>query len=166
MAVNINIIGRLGADSEIKESKLGHKYVTFRIACNEYRNNQEETSWFNVFDYSERALKMAQYWKKGSMLQVFGTETVRIYQNQNGENAIGRDIRAYSVDFVNAGGNSTQVAEANTAAQTTAPNTTAQAVATPRSATAPTMGTFAPPTSQAPSFSTPVANTDSDDLPF
>ena len=155
--VNVNLIGRLGMDSEIRETKNGGKYVTLRVATDEFRNGKNETVWLNVFDYSERALKMAQYWKKGTMLNVFGVETVGVYQSkQTGEWLPSRDIRAYAIDFVNGGGSG------NTQNTTEVATTTNSTTPTP-SISVPTAQ--ATPTPQVtPSFGTVVDA--SDDLPF
>lgn len=103
MSVNVQIVGRLGGDSEIKTGKNGGQFVTFRLATDEYKGGKNETAWLNVVDYNEKTLKMAQYLKKGTMVNVHGVETVDVYQNRNGEFVPSRDIRAYSVDFVNSG---------------------------------------------------------------
>ena len=46
MAVKVNVIGRLGADAEVRESKNG-KFVTFRVATDEFKNNTNETVWLS-----------------------------------------------------------------------------------------------------------------------
>mgnify|MGYP003300905355 CR=1 FL=1 len=158
MAVKINVIGRLGADSEIREGKNGSKYVTFRLATDEFRNGKNETIWLTVYDYSERGLKMSQYWKKGTMVDVSGVETINVYQSKvNGEWMASRDVRAYNIDFVNGGGSgSTQTTAETTAVSTTPTNSNPQ----------PTTGTFTPPPAvTTPSFAA-VSTDVSDDLPF
>lgn len=158
MSVKINVIGRLGADSEIREGKNGTKYVTFRLATDEFKNGKNDTVWMNVYDYSERGLKMAQYWKKGTMLDVSGIETIGVYQSKvSGEWLASRDVRAYNIDFVNGGGSGTTQTASESVAATTAPTG-----ATPQ----PTTGMFTPPpTVAAPTFAT-VSTDVSDDLPF
>lgn len=106
MAVNVNIIGRLGADSEIKTNSNGRPFVVFRLATDEFKNGKAETTWLNVADYTEKTHKMASYLKKGSLVNVHGIETIGVYKNKNGENSFSRDIISDRVDFVNGGSNS------------------------------------------------------------
>lgn len=107
MAINVNFIGRLGADCEVKELNNGEKFVSFRIAVDDFKNGQYETVWFEVSDYSEKALKIAPFLKKGKLLSVHGIERLRLYQSKTGEYNIGRDVTSYRLDFVNVGSGNT-----------------------------------------------------------
>ena len=101
--VNVNFIGRLGADSEVKTSNNGKQFVTFRVATDEFIKGEKSTAWLNVTYIGDRAVKMSEYLKKGHAVSVIGVETVRPYQTNNGETAFSRDILADRVDFVNLG---------------------------------------------------------------
>ena len=103
MAVNVQIIGRLGADAEMRTSKNGNAFVAFRVATDEYRNGNNETVWMNVSDNTDKTKKMSQYLTKGKMVCVYGTESVSIYHDKNGAPQVSRDIWSDRVDFVNAG---------------------------------------------------------------
>lgn len=101
--VNINFIGRLGADCEVKTSNNGRQFVTFRVATDEFIKGEKSTAWLNVTYIGDRAVKMSEYLKKGHAVSVIGSETIRTYQNNNGETAFSRDVLADRVDFVNLG---------------------------------------------------------------
>ena len=101
--VNVNFIGRLGADAELRTSKGGKQYVAMRVATDEFKNGEKGTAWINVTYHGDRAIKMHEYLKKGSAVSVMGSETVGTYQNKNGETQISRDVLADRVDFVNLG---------------------------------------------------------------
>jgi single-strand DNA-binding protein len=103
MSVNVNFIGRLGADAELKTSKNGKQYVAMRIATDEFRNGEKSTAWLNVSYYAEKGIKMQEFLKKGSAVSVIGAETVGTYQSKNGETMVSRDVMADRVDFVNLG---------------------------------------------------------------
>lgn len=103
MAVNVNVIGRLGADSEIKTNSNGRPFVVFRLATDEFKNGKAETTWLNVADYTEKTHKMAAYLKKGSLVNIHGVETIGMYKNKNGENSFSRDVISDRVDFVSVG---------------------------------------------------------------
>ena len=148
MAVKVNVIGRLGADAEVRESKNG-KFVTFRVATDEFKNNTNETVWLSVSDFTSRTLKLAEYLKKGKLIDLSGVETCRIYNDKNGQPQIARDIIADRVEFVNVG--SSGNTNSTTATETTNPGFPADC------------GTLQPPTPQ-PSMAS--ASVDDDDLPF
>lgn len=115
MSVNVQVVGRLGNDSEVKTGKNG-QFVTFSLATDEFKGGKNETAWLNVAYYDEKGLKMAQYLKKGSMINVTGVETVGIFTNRNGEAQVSRDIRAFNIDFVNSGqSGTTQSSDSTTA---------------------------------------------------
>lgn len=103
--VNVNVIGRLGADSELKSSLSGKQFVTFRLATDQYnrKTKTNETIWFNVIDFSERAIKMQSNLKKGSMVNVFGVERLELFQNKNGETVITRELLSDRFEFVSSG---------------------------------------------------------------
>ena len=101
--VNVNFIGRLGADAELRTSKGGKQYVAMRVATDEVKNGEKGTAWINVTYHGDRAIKMHEYLKKGSAVSVMGSETVGTYQNKNGETQVSRDVLADRVDFLNLG---------------------------------------------------------------
>lgn len=111
MSVLVHVIGRLGADAEVKTSKNGNSFVTFRMATDEFKNGERTTAWLKVLDSTERGLRLAPHLKKGSHINVSGVETVSIYMDRNNVPQISRDISSFSIDFVasgNSGGTATQ----------------------------------------------------------
>lgn len=102
--VNVNFLGRLGADAELKTAKSGKQYVSMRVATDEFKKGERGTAWFNVTYTGDRAVKMHEYLKKGSAVSVMGVETIDTYQStKTGETMISRDVLADRVDFVNFG---------------------------------------------------------------
>ena len=144
------ITGRLGADSEIKTSRNGSsKFLSMRIATNDYVNGENVTTWVSVMCSSERALKMVDYLKKGNLVSVRGTLRASIY-DRNGDKTVSIDIFADRVDFV--GGNSSASTQTNDSVQQQ-----------PKQAEAPTEQ---PRMEQIPTPIAAVEQTDDDDLPF
>lgn len=91
MAANLNrmeVIGRLGADPEIKKTKKGKKFAVFSVATSEaYKNeageNVETTTWHNItafvsVDYVEKWLK------KGDSVRVVGPVAHDKYTDDKG----------------------------------------------------------------------------------
>lgn len=100
----VQLIGRLGADSELKTSKNGNQFVTMRVASNDFVGGENVTTWVNVIWSGERAVKMQEHMKKGSFVTIWGTLRTSLYDTKNGEKAISTDVFADRIDFVSGGG--------------------------------------------------------------
>lgn len=98
--VKVHIIGRLGADAEVKQTKQGKDFSTFTIAVDDYVQGKRETTWFAVADFTDVARRRAEFLKKGTMIEVQGLETCRVYMDRNNLPQIARDIRATHIDFI------------------------------------------------------------------
>ena len=162
--IHLNVIGRLGVDAEIKTTKKGSQFVTFRVATDVFVDGETQTVWFNVRDFSERGLKMVEYLKKGRLVHVHGLETISLYTDSKGETKISRDITAYNIDLPRTGvsGGTTTETVATATPQTTLVVET-PTVNTPIdtvSMETATCGTFRP------SIATVPNAADVDDLPF
>jgi single-strand DNA-binding protein len=104
--VNISIIGRLGADAEIVESKNG-RFVKFRIAVDDRKNGEKTTTWFGATFNGDRALKVAEYLTKGKLLSVMGTENVGLFTAKDGSTQVSREISVQSLEFISVSSGST-----------------------------------------------------------
>ena len=142
--INVNFMGRLGADAELKTSKGGKQFVSMRIATDEFKNGERGTAWINVSYYAEKGTKMLEFLKKGSAVIVLGVETVGTYQSKNGETMVSRDVIADRVDFVNLG-KSGDTQSSETVADT---------------------GTFKKKANEAETVAATAASSSEDDLPF
>ena len=101
MKVQVNLIGRLGKDAEVKTSSNGKQYVSFTVALNEVNNGTEETTWFDVKGFDDQFIKIAQYLTKGKLVHVNGSEQVRLYNDNSGNPRIGRSIILSMLEFIN-----------------------------------------------------------------
>jgi single-strand DNA-binding protein len=99
----VELIGRLGADAELKTSSKGNQFVSMRVASNDFFNGENVTTWVNVMWSGERAVKMQEHMKKGSAVSIHGTLRTSLFTNKNGEQSISTDLFADRVDFVNLG---------------------------------------------------------------
>ena len=149
MAVNVNVIGRLGRDSELINGPRG-QFLSFSLATDEFKNGNKGTAWLRV---TSNNTKMLEWLKKGRMVNVIGTETVNSYQDRNGQTQINRDISADKIEFVNNGSGQTQNDSSN------AQNTSNQTIA----AAPITTGNLTPPQNVMANANGAVAD---DDLPF
>lgn len=153
MSINISVIGRLGADAEVKESAKG-KFVTYRMATDVWNRETKayETVWLRISDFSESGLRVAEYLKKGRQVHVMGEERYTTYTDKDGKTQISRDVNAYSMQFVS-GGTSGQTTSQTTETVSLTPTPTPSAPSMPIG-----MGVMPPmPTTKA---------VEDDDLPF
>jgi single-strand DNA-binding protein len=116
MAGSVNkviLIGRLGADPEVRSFQNGGKVVNLRIATSESwrdRNTgerKEKTEWHSVAIFSEPLGKIAeQYLKKGSSVYVEGALETRKWQDQSGQDRYTTEVvlRPYSGNLTLLGG--------------------------------------------------------------
>lgn len=86
------LVGRLGADPEVRRMNSGDSVVNIRVATSEtWRDKQtgdrkEKTEWHNVVIFNEHAAKFAeQYLHKGDMVFVEGQLQTRKWQDQQGQ---------------------------------------------------------------------------------
>ena len=108
--VNVNFVGRLGGDSEIKESN-GKQFIVMRVAVDDYNFSTKEktTQWINVTSHNSNVMNMQQYLKKGSSVMVLGTSRIRTYVNKEQVVVPTMDVFADRIEFV--GGSSKETSD-------------------------------------------------------
>ncbi|MDD3554546.1 MAG: single-stranded DNA-binding protein [Deltaproteobacteria bacterium] len=91
MARSLNkvmLIGRLGADPEIRYTQDGTSVCTFNIATNRRvkRNEQweEETDWHRAVAWRQTADMLGKFLHKGSLVYVEGSLRTRSWTDQSG----------------------------------------------------------------------------------
>lgn len=101
------LVGKLGADPEIRRTQSGTPIANLNIATSETwkdRNSgerKEKTEWHRVVIFNEGLCKVAeQYLKKGASVYIEGALTTRKWQDQSGQDK-------YSTEVVLNGFNST-----------------------------------------------------------
>ena len=160
--LNVNFIGRLGADAEEKVSKAGNHFITMNVAVDGYLNGERTTDWVRVTYVGERALKMKEFFTKGKALYVSGQVKIDVYQAKTGNWVGAFDVIADRVDFVNTGGNQQQNGES---AQKVTSAPAAQAKPEQKAAPAVTTAASVSEAVAKPTAADPFAGA-TDDLPF
>lgn len=91
MLNKVELIGRLGADPEIKRMNSGNEVCNLRIATSEkWRDKnsgerKEKTEWHRVTVWVEGLIKVAeQYLKKGDLVYIEGKIETRKWTDQSG----------------------------------------------------------------------------------
>lgn len=97
---NVQLIGHLGADPEIKTLDNGRKRAGFRMATNEsYQVNGEwktETQWHQVIAWGALAERVEQGLKKGSFVLLQGKLEHRSYEDSSGQTRYTTEVRVRS----------------------------------------------------------------------
>ena len=92
------LIGRLGADPEIKQTKKGDKFCNLSLATNKKFKDKEgnwaeKTTWHKIVVFDPRlAENMEKYAKSGSQLYVEGELETRQYKDSNDQNRIVTEV--------------------------------------------------------------------------
>ena len=99
----ITVTGHLGADPEMKSTRNGVNYVSFRIGNNEY--SDDTTYWFSVSVWDTTLQNFClKNLKKGSGVAIYGHYNDRLYTNpKTNQPEISRDILAKDIDFYSIG---------------------------------------------------------------
>ena len=110
MAGSLNkvlLIGRLGADPEIKQTQGGKGFASLSVATSESWKDKnsgekkEKTEWHRVVIFNEGLVNVVkQYLKKGAQIYIEGQLTTNKYTDSNGQ-------EKYSTQIVLQGYNST-----------------------------------------------------------
>lgn len=101
----VMILGRIGADPELRYGQGGGAITNLRIATDEsYRdkegNKVEQTEWHSVVVFGKAAENCNQYLHKGSQVLVEGKLNTRKWQDKNGQDRYTTEIRADRVQFL------------------------------------------------------------------
>ena len=98
MINKVILIGRLGADPEVKQTKKGDKFCNLSLATNKKfkdkeSNWAEKTTWHKIVVFDPRlAENMEKYAKSGSQLYVEGELETRQYKDSNDQNRIVTEV--------------------------------------------------------------------------
>ena len=99
----VMIIGNLGADPEMRYTPNGRPVTQFNVAVNQSTKNQqtgewvEETDWFRVSVWGDRAERAAENLRKGNRVFVEGRFKTREFEGRDGQKRTSLEITADSV---------------------------------------------------------------------
>ena len=105
MLNKVMIIGRLGADPELRYTQAGQPICSLRVATDESYtdkdgNRVERTEWHSVVAFQRSAENCNQYLRKGSLVYVEGKLATRKWRDQSGQDRYTTEIRAERVQFL------------------------------------------------------------------
>ena len=95
-----SFLGRCGKDAEILTGASGNQYVALNVAESVYSKGETSTQWYKVYASFPRALKLAQYWKKGRLLEIVGEfVTPNLYEDRDGKPQVQLVVNAFRIEF-------------------------------------------------------------------
>ena len=99
------LIGRLGADPEVRYTQSNTAVATLSLATSErYKDAngemQESTEWHRVVAWGRLAEILQQYTKKGSQLYVEGPIQTRAWEDRDGQKRYTTEIKALVIQLL------------------------------------------------------------------
>ena len=97
----LTIIGNLTKDPELRTTQSGVSVCSFTVAVNRRKKDQqEETDYFRVTAWRERAEICAKWLIKGRKVCVIGPVSVSTYAGQDGKTYANLEVLADEVEFL------------------------------------------------------------------
>ncbi|QEH69806.1 single-stranded DNA-binding protein [Cellulosilyticum sp. WCF-2] len=80
----VNLMGNVTRDLELKESATHHKYVQFVLAVNPIGSKDRSADFINMVAFGTQAERLSSYVQKGTKLAVSGHLASESYVNKDG----------------------------------------------------------------------------------
>ncbi len=104
------LIGRLGADPEMKYGSSGTPFTTFNLATSETwgreGNREERTEWHRIIAFGKLAEICAQYLTKGKQVYLEGRLQTRTWEDRDGNKRWTTEIVARDMQMLGSPGDS------------------------------------------------------------
>ncbi len=100
---HVTLLGRVGADPELRSTKSGTAVVQLRLATDRYSKSadaQSETDWHSVVVWGKTAEAVARYVRKGDRVHVTGRLQQHSWQTDPGERRSRTEVHASEVIFL------------------------------------------------------------------
>ncbi len=102
------LLGRLGADPQLKYTPSGRATVNFNLATNQVWKDQEgkqqeKTDWSRVVAWGKLAEIMGEYLKKGSLVYLEGRLQTRSYEDTSGVKKFITEVVAQEMEMLGGG---------------------------------------------------------------
>ena len=92
----INISGRAGADSQLRETKNGDSTLSVNVAVDQRNGDDKSTNWYRCSIWGKRAKTLAPYILKGTRVFVCGELSIGEYEGKQQLN-----VRVNDIEFFN-----------------------------------------------------------------
>jgi single-strand DNA-binding protein len=123
----VMLIGNVGNIPEMRYTPTGQQLASINLAVgNKYKNKEgieiDDTQWFNVTVWAQRADFVVNYVKKGMQLYVEGRISGRAYQTDSGETRASLDVNAFEVQIFNDPQSNSNTSNQDNTQQSSPPN--------------------------------------------
>ncbi|AXK50698.1 single-stranded DNA-binding protein [Spiroplasma alleghenense] len=99
----VQLIGRITKDLELRTSSAGKSFVAFTLAVSSFGGGKEYTNFIPCFAWERSAENMAKFLKKGSLIAVEGSLSARS-ENKDGVYQTIVNVTAQRVEFLESRG--------------------------------------------------------------
>lgn len=104
------LIGRLGADPELRYTGAGKPVCSLSVATNrswrdDAGNKQEDTQWHRIVVWGKQAESCKEYLRKGRQVAVEGRMQTRSWEDKDGNKRYTTEVVANRVEFLAAPAN-------------------------------------------------------------
>jgi single-strand DNA-binding protein len=106
MTVNkVILVGRLGADPEVRTAQTGTMIGNLRLATDDRRKNkagewETQTEWHRVVCFGRTAENVQRFCKKGKQLYIEGRLQTRKWQDKDGNDRWSTEVVADNIKFL------------------------------------------------------------------
>ena len=99
---HVTLLGRVGADPELRSTRSGTAVVQLRLATDRYSKSNEatETDWHSVVCWGKTAEAVARFVGKGDRVHVAGRLQQHSWQTESGERRSKVEVHANEVIFL------------------------------------------------------------------
>lgn len=109
MFQQIQLVGRLGSEPELRRTQSGKAVASFSLAVDKPTQGEKKTLWLRVSCWERDAENAAKYLTKGSTVLVIGeVEEPRVFTDRQGNQRASLDITARTVRFLGGKGERTE----------------------------------------------------------
>jgi len=97
----VNLMGRLTKDPELKYSQSGNPYCRFTIAVDDGRdaNGNSQTLFIDCMAHKKLAENLSRYQTKGSLIVVTGKINVNEWQKDDGTTVRAYQVMAFNIHY-------------------------------------------------------------------
>lgn len=102
MINNVNLIGRITRDLEVKRNEKGTAICSFNLAVSSRRkdeNGEYLTNFIPCVAFNKIAETLEKYCKKGSQIGIQGSLEVKRYQKKDGSNGTSISVAVRDLEF-------------------------------------------------------------------
>jgi single-strand DNA-binding protein len=94
------IIGRFTRDPELRKTQNGKSVLNFSLASSRKYGGNEQVDYINCIAWEKGAEIIAQYMKKGSLIQVEGRTVSRSYDDRDGKKVYVQEVLVENFNFL------------------------------------------------------------------